>query len=325
MAYTLIVDTGTTNTRITLLDEHWHYVEQVSESVGVRNTAIDGHTGKLMEAVRSGIALVMKMHDLSAKDIARCVAYGMITSNVGLCEVPHLVAPSAPKQFHDGMVIRFFPEIAPFPIMFIPGLRNSAERARLDNLNELDMMRGEETEAIGVWAQLHPQKDMMLVLPGSHNKFIPIRADGTLCGCMTSISGELIDALTYHTILSDSVERAFLNEESYNKKMMLAGARACDSGLGRSAFMARIMRTLGDYSADDARNFLLGAVLRMDLDALERFSAFHKGQTLYIAGKAPMAQALCDLFEAYGLKSEVLSDEARREMGYSGVKTIFEG
>ena len=248
----------------------------------------------------------------------------MITSNVGICEVPHLIAPAAPKQFREGMVSRLFSEIAPFPIEFIPGLRNSAERARLDNLSELDMMRGEETEAIGIWAHVRPEKDMMLILPGSHNKFISIRADGTICGCMTSISGELIDALTYHTILSDSVERAFLSAEAYQPELMLAGARACDAGLGRSAFMARIMRTLGDFTADDARNFLLGAVLRMDLDALEHFSAFSKEQTLVIAGKAPLAQALCDLFEAYGLHAMMLDEGIRKGMGMLGVRTICE-
>lgn len=186
------------------------------------------------------------------------------------------------------------------------------------------MMRGEETEAIGVWAHVRPEKDMMLILPGSHNKFISIRADGTICGCMTSISGELIDALTYHTILSDSVERAFLSAEAYQPELMLAGARACDAGLGRSAFMARIMRTLGDFTADDARNFLLGAVLRMDLDALEHFSAFSKEQTLVVAGKAPLAQALCDLFEAYGLRAMMLDDGIRKGMGMLGVRIICE-
>lgn len=324
MAFYILIDTGTTNTRVSLLDENWQCVEQTGEAVGVRNTAMDGNPSKLYAAIHDCISRVMAAQNLSASDIRRCVAYGMITSNVGICEVPHLIAPTAPKQFREGMVSRLFSEIAPFPIEFIPGLRNSAERARLDNLSELDMMRGEETEAIGIWAHVRPEKDMMLILPGSHNKFISIRADGTICGCMTSISGELIDALTYHTILSDSVERAFLSAEAYQPELMLAGARACDAGLGRSAFMARIMRTLGDFTADDARNFLLGAVLRMDLDALEHFSAFSKEQTLVIAGKAPLAQALCDLFEAYGLHAMMLDEGIRKGMGMLGVRTICE-
>ena len=211
MAFYILIDTGTTNTRVSLLDENWQCVEQTGEAVGVRNTAMDGNPSKLYAAIHDCISRVMAAQNLSASDIRRCVAYGMITSNVGICEVPHLIAPAAPKQFCEGMVSRLFSEIAPFPIEFIPGLRNSAERARLDNLSELDMMRGEETEAIGIWAHVRPEKDMMLILPGSHNKFISIRADGTICGCTTSISGELIDALTYHTILSDSVERAFLS------------------------------------------------------------------------------------------------------------------
>ena len=42
---------------------------------------------------------------------------------------------------------------------------------------------------------------------------------------------------------------------------LLAGAKAADAGLGRAAFTARILRTLGDLTVEEARSFLLGTVL----------------------------------------------------------------
>ena len=116
------------------------------------------------------------------------------------------------------------------------GAENTTEPVTLDRLCNVDMMRGEETEAIGLWTALRPNHDLMLVLPGSHNKFISVGRDGSLRGCMTSISGELLDVLTHHTVLSESLESAFVSPQDYDSSLMLAGAAACDAGLGRAAF-----------------------------------------------------------------------------------------
>lgn len=325
MSYFIIIDAGTTNLRVSLLDEAWQPITQAGDDAGVRHTAIDGHNGRLRAAVKTCVQQVMDEAGISADNVRACLAYGMITSNVGLMEIPHLAAPAGPAQFHAGLVTQDFPGLLPFPITFIPGLKNTAEPVTLDRLGNLDMMRGEETEAIGLWSALRPERDLMLVLPGSHNKFISVGRDGSLRGCMTSISGELLDALTHHTVLSDSLESAFVSPENYDSSLMLAGAAACDAGLGRSAFLVRIMRTLGNFSVEEARNFLLGAVMRMDLEALEHFSLFSPGQVLYIASKPPLGVALLDLLRAHGYEASLLDDSLRKSMGYLGVKTIWTG
>lgn len=325
MSCYIVIDAGTTNLRVSLLSEDWTLLEQASDGAGVRYTAIDGHNGRLRAAVQACVRQVMDNRGVGAGDVRACVAYGMITSNVGLAEIPHLTAPAGPSQFHAGLVTRAFPDLLPFPVTFIPGLKNAPGPATLDNLSTLDMMRGEETEAVGLWAALRPEQDLMLVLPGSHNKFISVGRDGSLRGCMTSISGELLDALTHHTVLADSLEGAFASAGDYDPALMLAGASACDAGLGRSAFLVRIMRTLGDFTARDARSFLLGAVMRMDLEALEHFSLFSPGQPLYIASKPPLGQALLDLLRAHGHSAALLDEPLRRSMGFLGVKTIWSG
>ena len=293
MSCYIVIDAGTTNLRVSLLSEDWTLLEQASDGAGVRYTAIDGHNGRLRAAVQACVRQVMDSRGVGAGDVRACVAYGMITSNVGLAEIPHLTAPAGPAQFHAGLVTRAFPDLLPFPVTFIPGLKIAPGPATLDNLSTLDMMRGEETEAVGLWAALRPEQDLMLVLPGSHNKFISVGRDGSLRGCMTSISGELLDALTHHTVLADSLVGAFAS----------AGA----------------------FTARDARSFLLGAVMRMDLEALEHFSLFSPGQPLYIASKPPLGQALLDLLRAHGHSAALLDEPLRRSMGFLGVKTIWSG
>ena len=60
---------------------------------------------------------------MGAGDVKRCVAYGMITSDMGLLEIPHVPAPASAADLRDAMRAQRFPEIAPFPIHFIPGVR----------------------------------------------------------------------------------------------------------------------------------------------------------------------------------------------------------
>ena len=96
MSYFIIIDAGTTNLRVSLLDEAWQPITQAGDDAGVRHTAIDGHNGRLRAAVKTCVQQVMDEAGISADNVRACLAYGMITSNVGLMEIPHLAAPAGP-------------------------------------------------------------------------------------------------------------------------------------------------------------------------------------------------------------------------------------
>ena len=141
----LIIDAGTTNARVTLIDEAGKVLGCERRDAGVRNTAIDGHNGRLKDALRESVGVLLAKNGLSHGDIGVCVAYGMITSNVGLLEIPHCAAPADARTLRDALVRRVFPEIAPFAIDFIPGVRNFSGPVTPENAAKMDMMRGEET------------------------------------------------------------------------------------------------------------------------------------------------------------------------------------
>ena len=134
----LIIDAGTTNVRVSLLDEQHQVLDVVRGDGGVRNTAIDGDNHRLCETIRDGIAALMEKYHFGAADVRFCVAYGMITSNLGLVEIPHLPAPVSFEQFQSGLVTKTFPNIAPFPITFIPGVKNFAGPVTLENAAQMD-------------------------------------------------------------------------------------------------------------------------------------------------------------------------------------------
>ena len=139
---------------------------------------------------------------------------------------------------------------------------------------------------------------------------------------MTSISGELLDALTKHTILADAVDGAFASAEEYDREMVLAGGQACASGLGRASFTARILRVLGGLGADKIRSFLLGVVFRLDVQALEEAGYLADDPVLYVAGKAPISQAICDLLADSGLKVTLVDASVQKAMGVEGACAI---
>lgn len=320
----LVVDCGTTNLRVTLLDESLKRLDAVKAEGGVRHTAIDGHNGRLRATLRESMQTVLARNGYALADVERCVAYGMITSALGLLEIPHVPAPAGAAQLRAAMQEKTFEDIAPFPIAFIPGVRNFAGPVDLTNFSEMDMMRGEETEAIGLHRLLAPKGAAMFVLPGTHNKFVSMDAQGRILGCMTSISGELLDAMTHHTILSDAVGGSFVGAQDCDAEYVKAGARECAvSGLGRAAFAGRILSTLGGQEKTKIQSYLLGASLALDVQAMQAFVGDREDVEAYIAGKTPLQQGMCDVIEALCAGEAVqVPPELSGRMGLEGALEI---
>lgn len=320
--YALIIDGGTTNTRVTLLDAGHETLDVEKKAVGVGQTAVDGHNGQLKAALKNAVDAVLARRGIEPSQVEQCVACGMITSNVGLCEIPHVIAPAGPRELHAAMQRRAFPEIAPFPMDFIPGVRNFAGPVTVSNFSQMDMMRGEETEAMGLWRLLDLVEPCVFILPGSHNKFVSMDEHGRILKCLTSLSGEMLAALTHHTILADAVHRAFATEEGYDAALLLAGYREAErSGLGRAAFAGRILSNLGGLGPEKTACYLLGAVLQSDVTAIRTFCK--KDVPIYIAGKQPLQKALFDVLceSGYGCV-RVIPGAVFAKMGVWGALTI---
>lgn len=268
--YVLTVDGGTTNTRAVLWNASGKSVDVEKVEVGVRNTAIDGDNSRLKQAVKSCLETVLRRNNAGFGDVAAIYASGMITSNVGLVDVPHLVAPAGGRDFVESVATIDLPDVAPLPFNFIRGLKNMAGGVTLDNVEGMDIMRGEETEAIALLDWLPSGKAYLFVLPGSHTKFIAVDREGRLTGCLTSLAGELLSMLTTQSILADAVKHSFVSEEAYTRGTMLAGFRtARKTSFSRAAFSTRIMNLFVDRDAQACANFLLGAVLESDVAAVK--------------------------------------------------------
>lgn len=306
--YIITVDGGTTNTRCILWDENRRRIAQENRPVGVRNTAIDGNNRKLKQAVKECLDALVEKNGLGYGDIHRIIASGMITSDVGIVVVPHLTAPAGLEELAAATVAIELPEICPVPIYFIPGIKNSDGPFSFENIEAMDIMRGEEVESIAVMEQFKSGRPLLLVLPGSHNKFVSVDREGKITGCLTSISGELLASITNDTIIAKSVNREFVSQENYDREWVLKGYEiASRAGLGRACFTARILMLFYDNDPKKLANYILGATIAGDMQAVRNSTALKvdKDTLAVVGGKEPLRTAVADVLKYDGYFREV--------------------
>ena len=295
--FLITIDGGTTNTRAVLWKDD-KVVAKAARQVGVQNTATSLSNSSLKEAVKTCMEEVMKIASVNYDDISAVIASGMLTSNVGLIEIPHLIAPVNAQTLALNIKTVVLEDICPLPIHFIPGIKNNVSGITRNTFEQMDMMRGEETEVFAILKEHQISKPTLLILPGSHNKFISVDENGCITGCLTTISGELLSAITHHTILAKSVGQKFVMPENYDKEMVLHGYTTADTcGLGRACFSGRILGSFVENDEMKIANFLLGAILQGDIAAFQNSSIFASYTDMYIiiAGKNPLRQAMVDI------------------------------
>ena len=325
--YIIAIDGGTTNTRASLWKDPGICVDIVKSEVGVRITSIEGSNASLKAAVKGLLEQLLQNNSVSYDQIEGIYACGMITSKEGLAELPHLIAPAGMRDFVDGLAKVDLPDVSPLPIHFVRGLKNrDGSCLTLQEVEEMDVMRGEETETLALLDLFGNENGTLFALPGSHTKFVSVDANGNMIGCLSSLAGELLSAVTLNTILAGAVGKQFAGAD-YNREMLLAGYRtARDTSLARAAFSTRMLQMFIPSSEQDRASFLLGAVLENDVGAVKNSKALSvtRDMKIVIAGKEPLASALKLLFEEDGFfeKVEIYYPAAEKPMSGYGLYQI---
>ena len=308
MKYTVTIDAGSTNTRAYLWDEGCRLAAAAGAEVGVHVTAAEGSNARLKQAVRRCLEELLEKEGIGWDDLKGILASGMITSNLGLYELPHVTAPAGAVELAGGSRGVLLEEICPVPIRFLPGVKNSDAPVTWENFESMDMMRGEEVETLAILDAYPKGTPYLLVLPGSHTKFVATDSRGRITGCLTTISGELLECITSHTVIADAVGRKFAGEEGYSRETVLRGFEtARRTGLGRGAFATRILNQFVEKDREKAALFLLGAVLAGDMESLRGSSALKLSPDtpVIVSGKNPLRQAIADILEYDGFFSRV--------------------
>jgi 2-dehydro-3-deoxygalactonokinase len=312
-----IVDSGTTTTRVRILRDG-KLVWSDSRSVGARDTAVDGNTDK----VRSGLkALLAAASGATGVEPEAVICSGMITSNMGLLEVPHLAAPAGPDDVARGVVQKRFPDLSSVPLSFIPGVKTLPQILAMGTLAGGDVLRGEEAEIVGLRSSLVLNGATCFLHIGSHHKAIDVDDRGRILASRSAITGELLAAVAGNTILKSSV--AALENLELDLDAALRGVDAAlEHGLGRALFLVRVGEQLAGYSRVQMTSYLIGALAALDLPLLP---PAERGATIVVYGTGAFPELLAALLPQHGWRDVRLVDtETASTAALHGAVELFE-
>ncbi len=294
MANYITIDSGTTNTRVSLVVDG-RIADTRKFNVGAKKGMENGQL--LRGALRSGIADILQANQMKEEQVECILASGMITSEFGLVNLPHIIAPAGAKELHASLYRCSLQEISNLPFVFVRGIKTTG-----DELEMVDMMRGEETELLGCF-----EGAGTYILPGSHSKIIEVDEQGRVVRFKTMLTGEMIAALSQNTILKDAVElKDFAVDEDY---LLMGYEYARKHGLNEALFKVRILKNLFGKSPEQIYNFYMGVVL---CDEIGQILASRPGK-IVIGGKKQIKAFMASLLAKLTDTEVVLIADERAE------------
>jgi 2-dehydro-3-deoxygalactonokinase len=251
------------------------------------------------------------------------IAAGMITSPLGLTEVPHVAAPAGKCEIAARVRRDYFPDITELPVFLVPGVRSGSANSDPQLIGESDVMRGEETLCVGLLKLGLLKAGGTLLNLGSHWKAITVDKDAHVATSVTSMSGELIHAAQSQTILASALTQerpATLNEE-----WIQAGMREQRrSGLSRALFCVRLLEQRNECTPDDRFAFLIGAFVASDLDSLVKRGLLTSDRPVVITGGKVVASAWNCALSEISIGATIISTDLLELAMIQGLMDIME-
>ncbi len=260
------IDLGTTTTRTWLIVDG-SPVYRLMDTAGARDTASDGNNSLIKTTLRAMIAQQQSKAAELGLEPGFVSGAGMLTSGLGLAEIPHLHGPVGKDALQKGVVQHAFSEVTSLPVLLIPGVRTGVRGMETWDAGTLDLMRGEETLCVGLLEAGILQPGATVLNLGSHWKAILIDDEKRIAKSFTDLSGELMYAAQNHTVLASAVPREWPSH--FEPEWVLHGVHAERSlGLSRALYSVRILE-LGGKTTDLQRvSYLAGSFIAHTLAQL---------------------------------------------------------
>ena len=284
-----VIDCGTTMTRIYIVDEDTlKIVASGRRKVGVRDTSITGSKDALRNGITELFFQILEENKIPDSSVFFSIASGMITSEVGLIDIPHLIAPVGLAQLSAGVVKVEDPEVLPLgrPTYFVRGIRNHyAENANAHDLRDVDFMRGEEVQCIGIMRERNIPLPGNIVALSSHTKIIAVNQAGQIEASATTISGQFYEAILHSTNIGKSITPTEGETPGgYSDSELIDIAMDCvaHAGLGRTMLMPRFLQVLMKTNSYERNTFLDAAIAADDIHAFQEMRSHGYDSNYYL-------------------------------------------
>ncbi|WP_058853108.1 2-dehydro-3-deoxygalactonokinase [Nocardia jinanensis] len=229
------------------------------------------------------------------------LACGMVGSAQGWREAGYLDVPA--RLDITG------PALTPVPLAIgsmhlVPGLRVPSE-PRHDIAG--DVLRGEETQVIGALQSIErPDAEHLLVLPGTHTKWIRI-ADRKVLSFTTAMTGELFALVTQHGLLSHTGTTPRRDDAAFARGLT-AGFSARERGLAAAMFGARALVLDGLLEPAALADYLSGVVIA---DEVRHLLPHHGGaERIILCGNDDLCRRYAAALRMRDVRTQVVDEDA---------------
>jgi len=268
----IAIDWGTTAARAYRLGEQGRVLDTRHAALGVQHVAPGGFAS----------ALATLLGDWQALAVPR-LACGMIGSRQGWVEAPYRECPVRISLLAHGLTQTPQRELA-----IVSGI------ACRDHAGVPDVMRGEETQVVGLLAQA--PHGALAIQPGTHSKWTVVAreddGDASIRAFATYMTGETFSVLREHTILGRLMQDNSVFERGAFEEGVRRGLESVAAGdLLHYLFGARTRVLFEELAPASAADYLSGVLIGAEVGAGYRWAARQVGQLhdVWLAG----GEALC--------------------------------
>lgn len=259
--YRVYFDSGTTNTRAYLMDGS-QIIARNAAQIGSRNSALQGSNAGLIGRLKQMYDELLQEKGLEESDIDSIWMSGMISCPHGLVEIPHIPVPLSLEQLKSHVASYYEEHFFKREIRVIPGIKTvPADGAvSFENISGINNMRGEETELFGIAGSVHElPSDCVILMPGSHTQAAFIR-DGAITDILSTVTGELYQAIRQETILSSSLPD-HAGPKDMTPQLICRGCRDLETyGFNRALYIVRTMDLFLECTAYERLSYLEGVL-----------------------------------------------------------------
>lgn len=210
---------------------------------------------------------------------------GMVGSRNGWREVPYAPCPAAADEIAAGLCEVSAGALPGRRVFIAPGLVHQQR----DGDAPPEVMRGEETQLVGLLHTLPTDAAHTVCLPGTHSKWARLEG-GRIVDFRSAMTGELYALLRRHSLLAGLMPPLSEEGDKDDAAAFEAGlaASARDGGLTNHLFGVRTLGLFGAFESAQAPSYLSGLLIGHELRALRGDAA-----TVHLVG----APALCRRYE----------------------------
>jgi 2-dehydro-3-deoxygalactonokinase len=231
----IAVDWGTTNRRAYSIGADGRMVDEMEDDQGILavGKGFDRAVGEIKGRLGDRPLLMA----------------GMIGSNRGWVEAPYVPCPAGLPELAANLKWVVRDQIA-----IVPGVA-------FDSGDSADVMRGEEVQMLGAFAEGMISPDALVCHPGTHNKWVKME-DGRIASFRTIMTGEMFNLLREHSILADLLQEPAGTGDAFAAGVQ-HGLRGDD--LTAELFSVRARVLLGKAERADASSYTSGLLIGSDL------------------------------------------------------------